>query len=252
MRTDILVLLLLLAGVSEVYSQNGQDRRNSATLEKIAIYQPNSNYRDLKLRGYTIRVNKLLMRGHAELYKQAVDVMDHQLFKIERVLSAQAIRKLQKVVIWLEYEEPHHPCAAYHPGRQWLVDNEMNPDKVKCVEISNAKNFVDWTISQPYMVLHEMAHAYHDQFLPKGFENVGVLKAFQTAIKAGQYQKVLRWNGQEVKHYSTTNQMEYFAEATEAYFGTNDYYPFIRPELELFDPAGARAVEAAWGLMKEK
>ena len=182
MRTDILVLLLLLAGVSEVYSQNGQDRRNSATLEKIAIYQPNSNYRDVKLRGYTIRVNKLLMRGHAELYKQAVDVMDHQLFKIERVLSAQAIRKLQKVVIWLEYEEPHHPCAAYHPGRQWLVDNEMNPDKVKCVEISNAKNFVDWTISQPYMVLHEMAHAYHDQFLPKGFENVGVLKAFQTAM----------------------------------------------------------------------
>ena len=102
------------------------------------------------------------------------------------------------------------------------------------------------------MVLHEMAHAYHDQFLPKGFENAGVLKAFQTAIKAGQYQKVLRWNGREVKHYSTTNQMEYFAEATEAYFGTNDYYPFIRPELELFDPGGARAVEAAWGLLKEK
>ena len=80
MRTDILVLLLLLAGVSEVYSQNGQDRRNSATVEKITNYQPNSNYRDVKLRGYTIRVNKLLMRGHAELYKQAVDVMDHQLF----------------------------------------------------------------------------------------------------------------------------------------------------------------------------
>ena len=46
--------------------------------------------------------------------------------------------------------------------------------------------------------------------------------------------------------------MEYFAEATEAYFGTNDYYPFIRPELELFDAGGARAVEAAWGLTKEK
>ena len=72
MRIDILVLLLLLAGVSEVYSQNGQERRNSATLEKIANYQPNSNYRDLKLRGYTIRVNKLLMRGHAELYRHCL------------------------------------------------------------------------------------------------------------------------------------------------------------------------------------
>ena len=252
MRTDIVVLLLMLAGVSDVYSQNGHTRRSSATAGKIVNYEPNSNYRDVNLRGYTIRVNKLLMRGHSDLYKQAVDVMDHQLFKIERVLTAEAIRKLQKVVIWVEYEEPHHPCAAYHPGRQWLVDNEMNPDKAKCVEISNAKNFVDWTIAQPYMVLHEMAHAYHDQFLPKGFENPGVLKAFQAAMKAGQYQKVLRWNGREVKHYSTINQMEYFAEATEAYFGTNDYYPFIRPELELFDAGGARAVEAAWGLTEEK
>ena len=60
----------------------------------------------------------------------------------------------------------------------------------------------------------------------------------------------MEWS--EVKHYSTINQMEYFAEATEAYFGTNDYYPFIRPELELFDAGGSQAVEAAWGLTEEK
>ncbi|MBA64135.1 MAG: hypothetical protein CMJ76_17395 [Planctomycetaceae bacterium] len=242
----------MFAVFSDVYGQNEEDRRDSATVKKITNYEPNSNYRDVKLRGYTIRVNKLLMRGHYDLYKRAMDVMDHQLFKIERVLPAEAVRKIQQVVIWLEYKEPHHPCAAYHPGRQWLVDNGMNPDKVKCVEISNAQNFVDWTIAQPYMVLHEMAHAYHDQALFKGFKNPGVLEAYQDAMKAGQYEKVLGGNGREVKHYSTTNQMEYFAEATEAYFGTNDYYPFIRPELEIFDAAGARAVEAAWGLMKEK
>ena len=26
--------------------------------------------------------------------------------------------------------------------------------------------------------------------------------------------------------------MEYFAEATEAYFGANDFYPFVRAELK--------------------
>jgi len=61
------------------------------------------------------------------------------------------------------------------------------------------------------MVLHEMAHAYHDQFLDEGFENPDVLDAFQAAMRSGQYQQVMRWNGRQVKHYSTTNQMEYFA-----------------------------------------
>ena len=249
MRNKILTLFLVFAAASDLYSQ---ERQTNVIVEKAIQYEPNSNYRDIKLHGYTIRVNKLLMRGHSDLYKQVISVMDYQLFKIERVVPPEAVQKLQKVMIWLEYEEPHHPCAAYHPGREWLVENDMNPDKVKCVEISNAQNFVDWTISQPYMVLHELAHAYHDQFLTNGFENSRVLVAFQSAMKAGQYQKVLRWNGREVKHYSTTNQMEYFAEATEAYFGTNDYYPFVRPELELYDAGGARGVEEAWGLTKEK
>ena len=80
MRIDIVVLLLMLAGVSDVYSQNGHTKRSSATAGQIVNYEPNSNYRDVKLRGYTLCVNKLLMRGHSDLYEQAVDVMDHQLF----------------------------------------------------------------------------------------------------------------------------------------------------------------------------
>ena len=251
MKSTMLALILAIAVAAEIKGQIAISRQSQATARAVPNYEPSSNYRNIKLRGYRIRVNKLLVRGHSELYKRAIEVMDYQLFKIERVLPTAAVEKLQKVVIWLEYEEPHHPCAAYHPGRQWLVDNDMNPDKAKCVEISNARKFVDWTISQPYMVLHELAHAYHDQFLDKGFENPAVLEAFLAAMKSGQYQQVLRWNGRNVKHYSTTNQMEYFAEATEAYFGTNDYYPFTRPELEIFDAGGARAVEAAWGLTKE-
>ena len=33
-----------------------------------------------------------------------------------------------------------------------------------------------------------------------------------------------------------THPLEYFAETTEAYFNTNDFYPFIRPERETHDP----------------
>jgi hypothetical protein len=32
------------------------------------------------------------------------------------------------------------------------------------------------------------------------------------------------------------NEQEYFAETTEAFFGTNDFYPFVRAELKAHDP----------------
>ena len=35
-----------------------------------------------------------------------------------------------------------------------------------------------------------------------------------------------------VEHYAATNHKEYFAEATEAYFYKNDFYPFVRGELK--------------------
>jgi hypothetical protein len=41
--------------------------------------------------------------------------------------------------------------------------------------------------------------------------------------------------------------MEYFAEATEAYFGTNDFYPYVRSELAAHDPAMFALLGKLWG-----
>ena len=46
--------------------------------------------------------------------------------------------------------------------------------------------------------------------------------------------------------YAITNHREYFAELSEAYFGRNDYYPFVRAELEAFDLGGYGVVHSAW------
>lgn len=43
-----------------------------------------------------------------------------------------------------------------------------------------------------------------------------------------------------------TNQHEYFAEPSEAYFSRNDFYPFNRSDLRAFDPEGFAAVEKLW------
>jgi hypothetical protein len=41
--------------------------------------------------------------------------------------------------------------------------------------------------------------------------------------------------------------MEYFSECSEAYFGQNDFYPFVRAELKEFDRAGYALMVKEWG-----
>ena len=41
--------------------------------------------------------------------------------------------------------------------------------------------------------------------------------------------------------------MEFFAEMTEVHFGTNDFYPFIRAELERDEPEIALLLREIWG-----
>ena len=173
--------------------------------------------------------------------------LTRQLQTIKRLVDERPLKNLQKVAIWVDTDSKVTPCMAYHPNRGWLQNNGANPDMAKCVELGSCKRFVDWTYIQPYMVLHELAHAYHDQFLDKGFENPTVLDAFKKSMETKKYEAVLHWDGRTTKHYATTNQMEYFAETTESYFGTNDFFPFIRAELRNFDPGAAALMKEIWG-----
>ena len=102
------------------------------------------------------------------------------------------------------------------------------------MEIGNADRFVKWSIDQPFMILHELAHGYHDQVV--GFENIGIESAYRNAKLSGKYDSVLRINGKRERAYALTDPKEYFAECSEAFFGTNDFYPFVRAELKEHDP----------------
>ncbi len=173
--------------------------------------------------------------------------LQQQLYSIDRRLPPSAVEKLRKVKIWVEFKEPHHPCMAYHPDKAWLARHDMNPEKAKCVEIANSETFLSWTIPQPCMVLHELAHAYHDQFLEGGFECAELKAAHEAAAEGKAYEMVLHINGKKQKHYALNNPMEYFAEATEAYFGTNDFFPFVRSELAEHDPRMFELMGKLWG-----
>lgn len=217
-------------------------------MEPIRNSASGRNYETRRIEGWTVLVNGDFLESRPELVDRVLELLTFQLYQITRVVPPSALARLQTISIWVEENEPHHPCMAYHPDPKWLADHGMSPKKARCVELANARNFLDWTLQQPWMLLHELAHGYHHQFLEGGFENAEIKAAYDSALESGIYDKVLRYGGQEEKAYAVTNPMEYFAEATEAYFGTNDYFPLIRIELRRHDPKAIAMLESAWGI----
>ncbi len=208
-------------------------------------YAPTSEYVEQELEGWRLLVHQQLLDDR-ELAERTLTLLRHQLYQITRVVTPPVLEKLRRVTIWVEKNEPHHPCMAYHPDAGWLRENGMNPEKARCVELANAENFLQWTHAQPWMVMHELAHAYHHQFLDQGFDNPEVAAAYRQAMDADRYRTVLHINGRRQKAYATTNPMEYFAETAEAFLGTNDFYPYVRSELKEHDPVAYALHERIW------
>lgn len=204
-------------------------------------FVPTSEYESREIEGWTVRVNRRLLDGRGAA---ALKLLESKLQDVVRAVPLLAVVELRKVPIWLGVNDGHAPGAEYHPSREWLAGNGYNPDKAKSVEIGNAANFVKWSAEQPSMLLHELAHAYHDRVL--GFGHEGIRGAYEAAKAGGRYESVLRFNGKRERAYALKDEKEYFAEGTEAYFGTNDFYPFVRAELREHDPRLFELLAEVW------
>lgn len=176
----------------------------------------------------------------------AVELLRTKLAEVERMVPPAAFAELVKVPVWLSRDVA--PGACYHPSVDWLRENGRVVEMARAIEIQNVDHFIDWSPTQPLMLLHELAHAWQDRVLEGGNRNAEIAKAYQVAKDSGIYQKVRHKDGSTRPHYAMTNAMEYFAECSEAWFGRNDFEPFDRAELEKFDPAGARMVVEMWGV----
>jgi hypothetical protein len=211
--------------------------------------EPTALYSVKQIEGWRVLISaELMKKEHESLRGDVLKLLESQLYQITRVVPTEALAKLRKVTIWVERAHPRHPCMCYHVSPEWLKQHGMNADKARGVEIASCKNFLSWTRDQPWMVLHELAHAYHDQVL--GFDHAKIKACFDRAVSSKSYEQVQHVSGKKVKHYALSNPREYFAEATEAFFGTNDFYPFVRAELKSHDPGMFELLEKLWGVKK--
>lgn len=201
-----------------------------------------------EIEGWGVWINAGALAEHPEEMAAALEHLRHQLYAVTLVLPEATLDDARAVPIWVEYETATL-CMSFHPARAWLTERGYRPPELESmIELANARTFLAWTKPQPWMVLHELAHGF-DFLTLGGGERYGDGRAenvWRRAMKSGAWEEVLDGRGDLVRHYAGNNPMEHFAEATEAYFGINDFYPFVRAELVEHDAKTAELVETLW------
>ena len=106
--------------------------------------------------------------------KVFIRFLEYKLADIRAVVAAELLAKLQAVTIVLDLTHGKLRSMQYHPSAGWLEANGYATNLVKCVHIPEAADLPTPSniTEQPWVVLHELAHAYHDQVL--GFEEPAI------------------------------------------------------------------------------
>ena len=223
---------------------SGPRGRNAATENSGVRFDPVIR----QIQGWTVHVEPTLIDGaHQEVGARALAMLGDHLRRISVLVTGERLKELKRLEIWIEYHHPELGSMQYHPSVEWLKAHGHDPRLWKKVHITRAESLLSrqQMLQHPWVVLHELAHAYHDQYL--GFDDLRVKEAYQAAEKEGLYEEVLLYTGHRGRHYGLTDHKEYFAEGTEAYFGRNDFYPFVRAELKHYDRRLHDLLREIWG-----
>ncbi len=206
-----------------------------------------SAHTERKIEGWTVRIdNRLLESPNEALATRALRFLENKLADIKVVMPKDRLEKLQAVTIVLDLTHGTLGPMQYHPGAGWLKANGFSTELTKCVHLPRAADLATRRniVEQPWVILHELAHAYHDRVL--GFNEPRIQEAYEKYKKSGHGEKTLLFNGKRVRHYALTNPMEFFAEMTESYFGCNDFFPFNRAELKEAEPEIYALLQDIW------
>ncbi len=143
--------------------------------------------------------------------------MRRQLRDVKAAIPAHAWVKLQNLVV-IEYEDRENVSPTYYPA---------GPDYPPAIELWGIKfhrdildgNYVENYVPEsdeygnPNIMLHELAHAWHDNFIEDGFDNQEIIDMYERALESYETE-----NENDQSYYWTTNHKEWFAEFSVMFF----------------------------------
>lgn len=200
------------------------------------------------IEGWKVRVDDRLLKGEgADLGKQALKLLNSKLVAIAAIVPDKQLAGLRSIRIELDLDYAGLNPMQYHPSAGWLKSQGYSESLEKCVHIPEAADFLSPFENRrmPWAILHELSHAYHDQVL--GFDDPRIIAAWKKFKESGKYTSVMTSMSGLQKHYGLTNEKEFFAEMTESYLGSNDFYPFVAGELKQAEPEIYALMAEIWG-----
>lgn len=234
------VLFLVLSSTVQ-----GQSNR----LDKVKK-QKIPGYTIKTIEGFTVLLSDETMENEStskDKYKP-LKVLEREFQNLIKIVPAKIIRVLRKVPVWVEWDSKKemengrsgNAFGVYYGG-SWrgMLGRGENPLKAKCVVILQMKLLT--RISQKdnssnSLLMHELAHAVHLELL--GSNNSLIKAAYKQAMERRLY---------PARMYATTNEMEFFAELTCAYYNQLDQFPRTRSQLEKHDPVSYKVLANIWG-----
>jgi dipeptidyl-peptidase-4 len=142
--------------------------------------------------GWKVHVEPSLIDGaHREEGSKALTMLANHLQRIKILVPAAPLAKLQTIEIWIEHDHPRLKSMQYHPSRDWLVNHGHDPRLTRKVHVTQARELLSrgQMLKHPAVVLHELAHGYHDQIL--SFDQPEIIVAYKRAKESGSYTNVL-------------------------------------------------------------
>ena len=255
-KTSLLSLVALISLGTSSCVRDESDAKPVAEVQSATKQKPETGLKPgvptahttRMVEGWTVRVDDRLLQGeHAATGERALKVLNAKLVDITTVIPEKALVGLRKINIELDLDYADLTSMQYHPAAGWLKNSGYSVSVAKCVHIPNAEDFLSpfENHRMPWVVLHELSHGYHDQIL--GFDEPRVKAAWLKFRDSGKYKTILTNRSGIHEHYGMTNQMEFFAEMTESYWGSNDFYPFVPGELKQAEPEIFALMEEIWG-----
>jgi hypothetical protein len=200
--------------------------------------------------GFKTTISNTAYNRSDEAEGQPLGCIESEFAKLREIFPNRIAKQLAAVPVWIEWDHadalsPTALAVYYSTEGEGLWREGIDPRKQKAVCILSLKAVYEAKSTgrmKKTVILHELAHAVHDQMI--GFDNSFVYNAFRQSRARGLYDQVKHDpDGRMGPAYAATNSAEYFAELSGAYLDRLDYFPHNASELRDHDSVGYEIME---------
>ena len=226
--------------------QKDSKRRVTAPAIKqkpVDFNNPPREYASHSMRGWSVLVEKQLIDESPLVARAAMRRLEEKLGVLATKFPKANLPELRKIKIFLMYG-PQAKGGGRASGLEYFSQaaakhyKYIDPKMASSIVIFDASNYSRisdlWAIKA---LAHEFGHAHHLENWPE--IQPDIYDTWERAMKAGLYSEIRKEDRRaHVANYAAQNHLEYFAELTAMYFVGGNYFPYDRPRLKKYDPAG--------------